>query len=100
MVDEECQMKREYDDICFQFRFACVGDSSARHEQCALCYQTLATHMFPVKLQEHLYRKHSDCKYIPLHFLRGNCEELKQSNSDLTSVIRDESGNVCELSHC
>jgi hypothetical protein len=37
------------------------------------------------------------CKYKPLDFYGRECEDLKQSKCKLASVIRDESGNECEL---
>jgi hypothetical protein len=75
----------------------CVGDSSGPDVQCVLCYQTLGnSFMVPVKLKWYLYTKHVDCRHKPIAFLKSKCDELKHTETNLTSVIEAENENVCE----
>jgi hypothetical protein len=55
--------------------------------------------MVPAQLQRHLHTKHADCKDKPIASLNvKQCHELKQSQTNLTSFINNENGNMCEAS--
>jgi hypothetical protein len=83
MDAQERQKKPKHGESYLQFGFASVGDSTALDAQCDLRYLISAnSSMVPAKLERHLHKKHSDCKYKPLDFFRRKCEELKQSKSN------------------
>jgi hypothetical protein len=63
------------------------------------------SYMVTAKLQWYLHIKHGDCKARPLTFFKQKCDELKYSQTNLTSVTNGENGNVwsiiqSELSNC
>jgi hypothetical protein len=55
--------------------------------------------MVLAKLLRHLHTEHVDCKDRPIALFKLKCEELKHSQTNLTSVIEGENGNVCEASY-
>jgi hypothetical protein len=46
-----------------------------------------------------VHTKHVDCKDKPITFLKCKCDQLKYSQTNLTSLIKGENGNVCETSY-
>jgi spore maturation protein CgeB len=50
--------------------------------------------MVPAKLQWHLQAVHVHCKDKLITFSKRKCDEMKHSEINLTSVIKDENGNV------
>jgi hypothetical protein len=54
--------------------------------------------MVTATLQRHLHTKRVDRKDKPIELCKRKCDELKQSKTNLTSVIKGEHGNVCDAS--
>lgn len=73
----------------------CVGDSHVHDAQWVLCYQILGKS----SMVQHLHTKHDDCKDRPITVFKCKCDELKHSQTNLTSVVKGEQGNVCEESY-
>jgi hypothetical protein len=55
--------------------------------------------MVAAKLHRHSHTKHVDFTNKPVAYVKYKCDELNHFQSDLTSFIRCENGNVCGASY-
>lgn len=91
--------KRESGDRYLEFGFTCPGVSSAPDAQCVLLPNFIK--------QFHGYRSITTaCTYEAcwlqrqtFAFLNRRCNELKHSQTDVTSFIKGENADLCEASY-
>jgi hypothetical protein len=86
--------------ISLQLGFTYVADSNVPNAKCVFSYETLGNYsIVTAKSQRYLHAKHVDCKQEPVVFFQRDFDELKNPQTNLTSAIKGENGNVCEASY-